>query len=100
MKFIKSDDWMFTFDLKSGYHHIQIFPPHYTYLGFSFTDVRGVVRYFCFTVLPFGLSSAGFIFSKVLRELIRYWHNNFIKVVLFISAESDDTSQLTVQRNW
>ena len=44
---IKYDDWkiaslmfrkngyMFSFDLKSGYHHVEIFQPHQTFLGFS-----------------------------------------------------------------
>ena len=47
---IKYDDWkiaslmfrkngyMFSFDLKSGYHHIEIFQPHQTFLGFSRRD--------------------------------------------------------------
>ena len=27
--------FFFTFDLKSGYHHVEIFPDHRQYLGFS-----------------------------------------------------------------
>ena len=27
--------YLFTFDLKNGYHHIDIFDSHQTYLGFS-----------------------------------------------------------------
>ena len=65
---IKYDDWkitslmfqkngyMFSFDLKSGYHHIEIFQPHQTFLGFSW-DFQGVTRYNIFTILPFGLLS-------------------------------------------
>jgi hypothetical protein len=26
---------MFSFDLKSSYHHVEIFLPHPTYLGFA-----------------------------------------------------------------
>ena len=78
LKYISKDNWMFTFDLKSGYHHIQIVPGHRQFLGFSYTDSSGKVRFFIFTVLPFGLSSAGFIFSKVLRELVRYWRSRMI----------------------
>ena len=29
------DDWFFKFDYKSGYHHIEKFPPHCKYLRFS-----------------------------------------------------------------
>ena len=31
----QSGYFFFTFDLKSGYHHIEIFPDHWQYLGFS-----------------------------------------------------------------
>ena len=27
--------YMFSFDLKSGYHHVEIFEGHQTYVGFS-----------------------------------------------------------------
>ena len=55
--YISSENYLFKFDLKSGYHHIEIFQPHLTYLGFQW-EVDGVPRYFCFAVLPFGLSTA------------------------------------------
>ena len=29
------DAYMFSFDLKSGYHHVEIFEGHQTYVGFS-----------------------------------------------------------------
>ena len=63
---IKYDDWkiasfmflkngyMFSFHLKSGYHHVAIFQPHETFLGFSW-HFQGEARYYIFTVLPFGL---------------------------------------------
>lgn len=31
----EKDAFMFTFDLKSGYHHIDIHPDYQTYLGFA-----------------------------------------------------------------
>ena len=31
------NSYIFTFDLKSAYHHIDIFPEHTTYLGFSWS---------------------------------------------------------------
>ena len=30
-----SKNWLFSFDVKSGYHHIDIFPPDQEFLGFS-----------------------------------------------------------------
>ena len=60
--------YLFKFDLKNGYHHIDIFNSHQTYLGFSW-DVEGGTKYFIFTVLLFGLSSVPRIvsFSEALR---------------------------------
>ena len=60
--------WFFTWDLKSGYHHVDICLDHQKYLGFAW-PFSGVVRYFTFAVLPFGLSSACFCFTKLMRPL-------------------------------
>ena len=59
-------DFMFSFDLKSGYHHVEIFPEHRRFLSFSRVFPNGKVRYFQFSVLPFGLSSAPYLFTKLL----------------------------------
>ena len=56
--------YLFSFDIKSGYHHIEIFPDDQQFLGFSWTD-RGVAKYFKFTVLPFGLATGPNIFIKL-----------------------------------
>ena len=66
--------WFFTWDLKSGYHHMDIFPPHRQFLGFSWS-IAGSTRYFCFSVLPFGLSSACYCFTKLLRPLVKRWRS-------------------------
>jgi hypothetical protein len=35
LKYVKKGGWAYyTFDLSSGYHHINIFEPHQTFLGF------------------------------------------------------------------
>ena len=64
------NDYFVNFDLTSGYHHIDIHPDHHKYLGFSW-DFGGVIRYFQFTVLAFGLSAAGYVFTKVLRPFTK-----------------------------
>ena len=55
------NSFMVKFDLKSGYHHVGIYEPHKTYLGFSWNFGDGE-NYFVFEVLPFGLSTAWSIF--------------------------------------
>ena len=63
--------WFFTWDLKSGYHHVDISPDHHKYLGFAW-PFNGVLRYFTSAVLPFGLSCTCFCFTKLLRPLVKH----------------------------
>ena len=37
-----------------------------------------------FRVLPFGLSSAGFVFTKVVREIVKYWRSRSYPVVVYL----------------
>lgn len=75
------------FDLKSGYHHLDIFPEHQPHLGFSW--VVGDTKYFMFTVLPFGLSSAPYIITKLFRPLVKHWRSQGIHSVLYLDDGLD-----------
>ena len=44
----------------------------------------GVANYFVFAVLPFGLSTACYLFTKLLRPLIRYWRGQGLKAILYL----------------
>ncbi len=81
--FLIPDAFCFKFDLKSGYHHVDIFDPHQTFLGFSWKR-NGKCYYFVFTVLPFGLSVAPFVFTKLLRPLVSYWHSYGVKICVYL----------------
>ena len=70
----------FKFDLKSGYHHIEIFPEHRKYLAFAWDFGTGKFRYFQFSVLSFGLSSAPFIFTKIQKS----WRSRGIPFAIFL----------------
>ena len=48
---LQEGHWFFTWDLKSGYHHVDISPDHQKYLGFAW-PFDGVLRYFTFSVYP------------------------------------------------
>lgn len=88
---IKFEDWkiaiqyfeqntnMFKFDLKSGYFHLDICPQQQTYLGFCWKE-----KFYCFTVLPFGISTGPYIFTKCLRPLVKFWRENSVKIVLYL----------------
>jgi hypothetical protein len=75
---------MTKFDLKSGYHHVDIFPAHRKYLGFSWTFKNGVQRFFQFNVLPFGLSTAPYIFTKLLRPLVKLWRSRGFHSLVYL----------------
>ena len=75
-------DYFITFDLTSGYHHVDIHPEHKKYFGFSWTFKNSETKYFVFNVLPFGLNSACYIFTKLLRPFI--WRAQGIKSFIFI----------------
>ena len=81
--FLEPTDLLFKFDISQGYHHIDIDEQHQKYLGFSW-KIKGQTRYFVFTVLPFGLTSVPFLFTKVMRCLVTFWGAQGIKISVFI----------------
>jgi hypothetical protein len=66
-QFLSSECFGFVWDLKSGYHHVDIFHSHCKYLGFKWKN-----NFYIFTVLPFGLMTSEYIFTKVVRSLVKY----------------------------
>ena len=82
-EFIEKNDEVGTFDLKHGYHHIPIAEEDQKYLGFSWTE-GGKTRYFVFVVLPFGLASACYAFTKLMRPLVKKWRGNGMKVAVYL----------------
>ena len=68
MNYFEKDSYLFKFDLTSGYFHIDLNKKFQTYVGFQVD----IIFYF-FTVLPFGLSSEPYIFTKCLKPMVKYW---------------------------
>lgn len=79
MMLFEVGDYMFTFDLKSGYHHVDIHEQSQMFLGFEWEG-----KHYVFTVLPFGLSTACYVFTKLLRPLVRYWRGQGIRIVVYL----------------
>ena len=82
-QFVEPGGFVFKFDLRKGYHHIDILPEHQNFLGFSWKR-NGKEYFYVFTVLPFGLSTAPAVFTKVLRPLISSWHKQGIKIAVYL----------------
>ena len=76
-------DYLFKFDIKIGYRHIDIFPGDHKFLGFSWT-LDGVEKYFVFTVLAFVLTIGPYIFTKLMRPLVAYWRFLTIKICVYL----------------
>ena len=73
-----------SFDLKNGYHHIRMAPEYQKYLGFAWTYTNGQRFFYFFTVLPFGLSSACYVFTKITRPLTKKWRSAGIRSLMYI----------------
>lgn len=76
---LEPGDFAFTFDLKSGYHHIDICASHQKYLGFQWAG-----NWYVFTVLPFGLAAACYMFTKLMRPLVKYWRALGLRIVVYL----------------
>ena len=83
MLMFQKNDYLFSFDLKSGYHHIDIYEPHRHYLGFGWQS-QGMTQFYLFAVLPFGLSMACYAFTKLLRPLVKYWRAHGLRALLYL----------------
>lgn len=81
---LDKDQYYFSFDLESGYHHVDIFPLHQKFLGFSWKHKVTITKFYVFTVLPFGLSSASYLFTKLTRPLVYYWRANGLISFVYI----------------
>ena len=82
---LDTGDFMFSFALKSGYHHVEIFPGHRQYLSFSWTFSSSHTRLLhFFSVLPFGISSAPYLFTKILKPLVKKCRSEGKSIVVFL----------------
>ena len=80
-------DLMFSIDLQDGYWQLQMHPDAYTYLGFEWEG-----EYYVFKVLPFGLATAPWAFSKAMREVCDHLRSegsrmlNYLDDFLFLAG--------------
>ena len=63
---------------------MDVFQEHWQYLGFAW-GVGTEKRYYTFTVFPFGqLATACYILTKLMHPLIRHWHSQGIRAIVYI----------------
>lgn len=71
--------WLCKLDLKDAYHSIPVDPTCRKYLAFPFRD-----RIYQWKVLPFGLSSAPRLFSKILSTALSPLRQNGMKYIQYL----------------
>ncbi|GJP65909.1 hypothetical protein CLOP_g22809, partial [Closterium sp. NIES-67] len=76
---IRPGDWMFSFDLKSGYHNVEIHASYGKFLGFLFEG-----HYYSFHSLPFGLATAPFLFTQLIKQVAKRWRTIGMRVVPYV----------------
>ena len=57
-----------SYDMMSGYYHVSLFQESRKYVGCGWGS-----KYYVYNCMPFGLSTAPWVFSKVMRELGMHW---------------------------
>ena len=73
------DDVLFTIDLESAYHHVDMHRNSWPFLGFEW---RG--KHYQFTVLPFGLATACWVFTKLSRKLVGHWRTQGVRLLHYL----------------
>ena len=76
---LQQGDWMARIDLKDAYFAVPVCPSDRKYLRFKWQS-----KSYEFTCLPFGLSTAPRVFTKVLRPVITYLREKGIRCVIYL----------------
>ena len=70
---VHKGDWLASIDLTDAYLHIPIHTNSRHLLRFTIQD-----RAYQFAVLPFGLCSAPYVFTKILRQVVQVLHQSSV----------------------
>jgi ribonuclease HI len=72
-------DLLFSCDLKSGYHHVDMHPGSWPFLGFEWEGQTYVFR-----SLPFGLKPACYVFTMVMKTLAEKWRRQGHRLLAYL----------------
>ena len=78
-KLLSKDCFMCTIDLQDAYYLIPIAAQDRKYLRFVFDN-----KLFEFNCLPFGLSTAPFVFTKILKPVSAFLRNNGVRCTIYL----------------
>lgn len=78
-KLITKDCYMTSIDMKDAYFLVPIHSDHKKFLRFKYNDIL-----YEFNCLPFGLSTAPYVFTKLLKPVMQYLRSNNFASVIFL----------------
>ena len=78
------NDWQAVYDLSSAYHHIKILKDHVKFLGAAFQTEDGSTQYFVYNFLPFGISSAVHVMTKVMKPFSAFLSSQGIRNTIYL----------------
>ena len=76
---LKTNDWMAKIDLKDAYFTIPMHPTHQPFLRFMVNQ-----QHYQFTCLPFGLSCAPWVFTKVMKPISIFLRSMGVRMIVYI----------------
>jgi hypothetical protein len=72
-------DWMCKLDLKDAYLSVPVHKTHWRFLRFSWER-----EFYEFKTLPFGLTSAPYVFTKLLRPVASLLRQQGIRILIYL----------------
>ncbi|KAM8939450.1 LOW QUALITY PROTEIN: uncharacterized protein RCH25_053096 [Pelodytes ibericus] len=91
-------DWMVKMDLQDAYLTVPIAVAHQRYLRFRWNH-----QLWQFTCLPFGLSSAPWCFTKLLKPVMSFLRRKGVRLIIYLDdllLMSQDKSTLQLHLSW
>ena len=87
---LRRNDWAVSLDLKDAYFHIAIHPKSRRYLRFHFMG-----RTYQFRALPFGLSPASYVFTRVVKTVVKHCRQQGMRLHAYL----DDWLQPSISQS-
>jgi hypothetical protein len=75
----RGSEWGGTADISSAYHHIPMHEDSTRFLGFEWEG-----QHYFFAVLPFGLSTAPWVFTTVMSNCVRFLRLKGVRLMVFL----------------
>ena len=94
---VNPEDWLAKVDLKDAYFAIPVHKIHHLYLRFYYQN-----KCYQFQCLPFGLSSAPWVFTKTLKPALALLREMGVRLIAYIDdilvlAESQEQARMQVE---